>query len=242
MTYEEAMEEYSKTICDDKVSTAFARLFCDYVGRPLGLYPVFVVAVFWLKDRRDRMNELIGCKQIKTVKLVIIRFLAILTAVLAPVVLLSLESLIPLLLYSADTKIAIDAFAFIKYILWWLLPTAMTVAALGMFLTILTSTPAAILVQAAWWFVDSATTGLSGDIKWHTLMIRHNLLTGSELIRQNMQVIWLNRGLLVLASILLVWLSAVIYDKKRGGRLEYEHVLRKGQGFFKDRLCARFHK
>ena len=29
MTYEEAMNEYEKTIYDDKVSAAFARLFCD---------------------------------------------------------------------------------------------------------------------------------------------------------------------------------------------------------------------
>ena len=33
MTYEEAMNEYEKTIYDDKVSAAFARLFCDYMTR-----------------------------------------------------------------------------------------------------------------------------------------------------------------------------------------------------------------
>lgn len=37
MTYEEAMNEYDKTIYEDKVSTAFARLFCDYMTRDLGL-------------------------------------------------------------------------------------------------------------------------------------------------------------------------------------------------------------
>lgn len=46
MTYEEAMNEYEKTIYDDKVSTAFARLFCDYMARDLGLYPVFLVVIF----------------------------------------------------------------------------------------------------------------------------------------------------------------------------------------------------
>ena len=105
MTYDEAMDEYNKTIYDDKVTAAFARLFCDYMTRALGLYPVFIVAVFWLKDRRNKMNELIDSKQIKTTKLMIVRTLAILAAVILPVILLSFESLIPLIKYSADTGI-----------------------------------------------------------------------------------------------------------------------------------------
>lgn len=242
MTYEEAMEEYSKTINDDKVSTAFARLFCDYMTRALGLYPVFIAVVFWMKDRHNRMNELIDSRQIGTAKFICIRFSAMLTAVLIPVILFSFESLIPLLIYSADTGIAVDPFAFLKYILWWLLPTAMIVTALGMFLTIFTSSPAAVLVQSAWWFVDSAVTGLSGDVRWHTLMIRHNLLTGSEIIRQNLAVICLNRGLLMLASILLLWLSVILYDKKRGGRLEYGHAVRKYRRLLKERCSACFQK
>lgn len=218
MTYNEAIEEYHRTIHDDKVSTAFARLFCDYMTRVLGFWPVFIVAVFWLKDRHDRMNELIDSKQMKTAKVVFIRFSAILTAVMIPVILLSFESLMPLLEYSADTGIAIDPFAFMKYILWWLLPTVMIVTALGMFLTILTSTPLAVLVQFIWWFMDSALTGLSGDTSLFTLMIRHNTLKGSELVRQNLMVICLNRGLLILGSLILLWLSIIIYNRKRGGK------------------------
>lgn len=210
--------------------------------RALGLYPVFIAVVFWMKDRHNRMNELIDSRQIGTAKFICIRFSAMLTAVLIPVILFSFESLIPLLIYSADTGIAVDPFAFLKYILWWLLPTAMIVTALGMFLTIFTSSPAAVLVQSAWWFVDSAVTGLSGDVRWYTLMIRHNLLTGSEIIRQNLAVICLNRGLLMLASILLLWLSVILYDKKRGGRLEYGHAVRKYRRLLKERCSACFQK
>ena len=130
MTYEEAMNEYEKTIYDDKVSTAFARLFCDYMTRSLGLYPVFLVAIFWLKDRRNHTNELIDCKQVGTAKLITVRFLAMLVAVMIPIFALSLESLIPLIEFSADTGIVIDMFAFLKYIIWWLLPTAMIVTSL----------------------------------------------------------------------------------------------------------------
>lgn len=242
MTYEEAMNEYEKTIYDDKVSTAFARLFCDYMTRSLGLYPVFLVAIFWLKDRRNRTNELIDCKQVGTAKLITVRFLAMLVAVMIPIFALSLESLIPLIEFSADTGIAIDMFAFLKYIIWWLLPTAMIVTSLGMFLTILTSTPIAILIQFAWWFIDTSMTALSGDTKIFTLMIRHNLLRGSELISQDFILICLNRGLLVVLSLLLIGLSIAIYNKKRGGKLNYDFYLQKHFGFFKNRFTTHIQK
>lgn len=242
MTYEEAMNEYEKTIYDDKVSTAFARLFCDYMTRSLGLYPVFLVAIFWLKDRRNRTNELIDCKQVGTAKLITVRFLAMLVAVMIPIFALSLESLIPLIEFSADTGIAIDMFAFLKYIIWWLLPTAMIVTSLGMFLTILTSNPIVILIQFAWWFIDTSMTALSGDTKIFTLMIRHNLLRGSELISQDFILICLNRGLLVVLSLLLVGLSIAIYNKKRGGKLNYDFYLQKHFGFFKNRFTTHIQK
>ena len=242
MTYEEAMNEYEKTIYDDKVSAAFARLFCDYMTRDLGLYPVFLVVIFWLKDRRNRMNELIDCKQIGTTKLITIRFLAMLAAVLLPITILSFESLIPLIEFSAETGIAIDVFAFLKYIVWWLLPTAMIVTSSGMFLTILTSMPIAILVQFVWWFIDTSLTALSGDTKIFTLMIRHNLLRGSELIKQDFNLICLNRGLFVILSLILIALSVVVYNKKRGGKLNYDFFLQKHFGFFKDRFTAHIQK
>lgn len=242
MTYEEAMNEYNKTVNDDKVSTAFARLFCDYMTRVLGLYPVFIVAVFWLKDRRNKTSELINSKQIKSARLIIVRTFAILTAVMLPVILLSFESLVPLMKYSYDTGIVIDEFAFMKYILWWLLPTVMTVTGLGTFLTVLTSAPIAIFVQFVWWFMDSAVTGLSGDTRFFTLMIRHNTLNGSELIQQNFYIILLNRGLLLLISFALISLSIAVYNRKRGGKLDYDYFFQKYSGIFKKRFLARFQK
>lgn len=242
MTYDEAMEEYNKTIYDDRVSAAFARLFCDYMSRLLGLYPVFIAAAFWLKDRHSRINELIGGRQIATAKFVSVRFSAMLAAVMAPPVFLSLESLIPLLKYSADSGISIDPLAFIKYILWWLLPTAMIVLALGTLLTILTSSPLAVLVQFIWWFIDSSATALSGDTSLHTLMIRHNTLNGAEIIGQDWEILWLNRCLMVFLSILMIYLTIVIYNKKRGGKLHCDRLMQKCSRIFKTGFSARLQK
>lgn len=236
MNYAEAEEEYRKTINDDKVSTAFARLFCDGLARPFGLYPVFIVVIFWLKDRRSKITELIDCKPIGTGKIVVARFGAIITAMIIPAILLSLESLIPLIHYSSETGVMIDTFAFLKYILWWLLPTAMVVTALGMFLTILTDMPLAVILQIVWWFVDSAVTELSGDIRPFTLMIRHNTLNGSELIRKNFSMIWMNRGILIAASLILVILSCAIYDRKRRGKLKNAYWYPNNSRIFKKRF------
>ena len=230
MDYEEAVDEYHTTIYDDKVTIAFARLFCDYLTRTLGLYPVFLAVAMWMRDRRCRMQELIDVKTIGTARLIIVRYLALLAAVLLPVFLLSLESLIPLVEFSVETGIEIDLFAFAKYILWWLLPTSMIVLALGMFLTILTRTPVAVIVQLVWWFMDSSFTELSGDTGLFTLMIRHNLLNGSELIRQDLGIIWMNRGIMAGVAVLLVLLSIVIYDMKRGGKLEQKNKMPKWLG------------
>lgn len=230
MDYEEAVDEYHTTIYDDKVTIAFARLFCDYLSRTLGLYPVFLAVAMWMRDRRCRMQELINVKAIGTAKLIIVRYLALLAAVLIPVFLLSLESLVPLVEFSVETGIEIDLFAFAKYILWWLLPTSMIVLALGMFLTILTRTPVAVIVQLVGWFMDSSFTELSGDTGLFTLMIRHNLLNGSELIRQDLGIIWMNRGIMAGVAVLLVLLSIVIYDMKRGGKLEQKNKMPKWLG------------
>lgn len=201
----------------------------------------FVAQVSY-EEFQELMNELIDCKQIGTTKLITIRFLAMLAAVLLPITILSFESLIPLIEFSAETGIAIDVFAFLKYIVWWLLPTAMIVTSSGMFLTILTSMPIAILVQFVWWFIDTSLTALSGDTKIFTLMIRHNLLRGSELIKQDFNLICLNRGLFVILSLILIALSVVVYNKKRGGKLNYDFFLQKHFGFFKDRFTAHIQK
>ena len=122
MTYEEALEEYNQTINQDKVTDGFARLFCDYMGLALGLYPVFLVVIIWMKDRMSNATELIYSRNISSTKLLLSRYLAGITMVLIPVLLLSLESLVPLISFGAKNGIQIDCFAYIKYIVWWLLP------------------------------------------------------------------------------------------------------------------------
>ena len=238
MTYEEALEEYNQTINQDKVTGGFARLFCDYMGLALGLYPVFLVVIIWMKDRMSNATELIYSRNISSTKLVLSRYLAGITMVLIPVLLLSLESLVPLISFGAKNGIQIDCFAYIKYIVWWLLPEVMVVCAIGMFFTLLTDSPIAIVLQFLWWMVDKGATGLSGDTKLTTLMIRHNTLRGFETIQEDLQIIWMNRLLMAGIGILFVVLSIWVLTSKRKGKINAANVYNRGLGYIQGKLSS----
>lgn len=235
-SYGEACAEYEQTIKYDKVTGGFARLFCDYMGLSLGLYPVFIIVYMWLKDRMDNMTELLYIRKVSSLKLVWARYLACITVVLIPVILLSFESLIPLISFGSEHGIAIDPFAYIRYILWWLLPTVMIVSATGVFFTILTDSPLAILLQFLWWIIDKGAAGLSGDTKLITLMIRHNTLRGYELIKENFYSICINRLLMAGVSILLVVMSVWVLQQKRKGKINASNVCGKALGNIKGKL------
>lgn len=239
MTYEEAYAEYNKTIEKDKVTGAFARLFCDYMGLALGLYPIFIVVIMWLKDRISNEAELIYSRKVSTLKLVLSRYFASITMVLIPVILLSFESLIPLMSFGADKGIPIDGLAYIKYILWWLLPTVMIVSATGMFFTLLTDSPIAIVLQFLWWTVDKGMTGLSGDTSIATLMIRHNTLRGYEIIQEGFETICMNRLLLVGLSIMFVILSVCVLGQKRKGRINATNIYGKCFGYIQNKFWVK---
>lgn len=239
MSYDEAMEEYHHTVNDEKITVPFARLFCDYMGLALGLYPIFIVVLMWLKDRTSNTIELIYSRKVSSVKLVISRYLASITMVLIPVFLLSLESLIPLMSFGAESGISVDCFAYIKYILWWLLPTVMVVSAIGMFFTLLTDSPIAIVLQFLWWTVDKGMTGLSGDTKITTLMVRHNTLRGYEIIQEGFEIICMNRLLVAGVSILFVILSVWILGQKRKGRINAANIYGKCLGHIQNKFSVK---
>ncbi len=238
MTYEEALEEYNQTINQDKVTGGFARLFCDYMGLALGLYPVFLVVIIWMKDRMSNATELIYSRKVSSTKLVLSRYLAGITMVLIPVLLLSLESLVPLMSFGAKNGIQIDCFAYIKYIVWWLLPEVMVVCAIGMFFTLLTDSPIAIVLQFLWWMVDKGATGLSGDTKLTTLMIRHNTLRGYETIREDLQIICMNKLLMAGIGILFVILSIWVLTSKRKGKINAANVYNRGLWYIQGKLSS----
>ena len=237
-TYAEALDEYSQTINQDKVTGGFARLFCDYMGLALGLYPIFLVVILWMKDRRSNATELIYSRKASSFKLVVSRYLASITIILIPVFLLSFESIFPLISFGAENAIRVDYFAYIKYIVWWLLPEVMVLCAIGMFFTLLTDSPIAIAFQFLWWMVDKGTTGLSGDTKLTTLMIRHNTLRGYEMIQEDLQIICMNRLLMAGIGFLFVLLTIWVLDFKRKGKINAANIYSRGFQYMQGKFSS----
>lgn len=236
MTYGEAYEEYNRTINQDKVTGGFARLFCDYMGLELGLYPIFLIVIIWMKDRMSNAAELIYSRKISAAKLVITRYLAGITMVLLPVLLLSFESLVPLISFGAANGITVDYFAYAKYIIWWLLPEVMVVCAIGICFTLLTDSPIAIVFQFLWWMVDKGVTGLSGDTGFTTLMIRHNTLRGYEIIQDGFQMICTNRLFMTGIGIWFVVLSIWVLSFKRKGKINAANIYNRCLVHMQDKL------
>lgn len=242
MNYEEAYADYQQTIQKDKLTGGFARLFCDYLGLSLGLYPIFIIVIMWIRDSMSNVTELINVRKVSSIKLVFSRYLATITMVLIPVILLSFESLMPLISFGNQEGILIDYFAYIKYIFWWLLPTVMMVSAIGTFFTLLTDSPVAIAIQFLWWMIDKGVTGLSGDTKITTLMIRHNTLRGYEIIQKGFEDICMNRILIAGTSILLVLLSVWILSQKRKGKINAASFYNKSFMYIKNKFSFSYTK
>ena len=77
----------------DKITGGYARLFSDYaVAMVMSVLPVFPAVLMCMKDRRAKMAEMIYTRKVSAAKVIITRYLAIITAVMIPVIILSYVS------------------------------------------------------------------------------------------------------------------------------------------------------
>lgn len=217
-TYQDALGDYTAMVEKDKMTGAYARLFCDYIGIVLGLFPVFVAVAMGLKDKSARVNELMYTRKASSFSIVITRYLAMVVAMMIPVILAAVYG--TFLVVRLYPGMSLDYLAFVKYSLFWLMPTLMTSAAVGTFVTELTSTPLAIVVQGIWWYLGmfSGLRHMDGGYGWD-LMLRHNTIGNTQVYLSNIQVLMINRVFYVALSIFLVVSTCLIYELKRKGRL-----------------------
>lgn len=223
LTYEEAKERYELAISSDQVTGGYARLFSDYAGvMVLSILPVFLAVILCMKDRRAKMEALINSKKISAAKLTLIRFLALVIAAMIPVFILSYVS--NMMVWGVSKGMQLDYLAPLKYDLGWLLPSVMISTAVGMFLTELTGSPAAVAVQGLWWMFDVnlGIKTVSSGYSLFRLSPRHNAGVESwfrtEDYLDHFQDLLQNRFLIVGISLVLVFLTILIYEAKRRGK------------------------
>lgn len=238
MSYEEAENEFSEMIRYDHLTGGFARLFCDVMAKWMGILPVFLAVFLWLKDITSKSSILIYAKKTSSLKLVIIRYISEIILILLPVILLTFESLIPLARFAKENNYGIDYMAYLKYTVLWLMPTLMVVLASGIFVTVLTDSPVAILVHIIWWFIDRGVTSLSGGTSFFALMLRHNTLREAEVIKAQEDMILANRLFYVILSFILLGFTVYILERKRRGGFESWRFYAKFSTFIKNKLKA----
>lgn len=216
-TYEDALAEYEYFISEDKITGAYARLFCDYTGIDLAIMPVFVAVALASLDRRSRMEQLAYSRKISSAKLIFTRYFALIAVMLIPVVFTAFHANASIGTVYPDHDL--DNSAFLRYTVFWLIPNIMTSTAVGMFVTELTSALLAIFVQGVWWFASTiaATDGLTGNIGKFTLVMRHNNLLKADVWVAEWNNIVFNRIFFSAVSILAIALTAFIYEMKRRG-------------------------
>ncbi len=228
-TYEEKMAEQQQVIKEDRITGAYARLFCDYMGIVFALFGVFVPVSLLLRDRRARMDELIYSRKASSLKIILARYIAVVTMSILPLLLISLIPLVQLAAFGIKNGFAIDYFAFFKYIGAWLLPTLLFTTSIGFLFTALTDTPIAILLQFTFGMLGmfSSITTLEGGNYGMALAIRHNSLWNLQLMKDGMDALIVNRLSYTLVSLLLLGVTIFIYSLKRRGRLDVRNRLQK---------------
>lgn len=216
-TYEDALAEYEQFFNEDKITGAYARLFCDYMGIDLAIMPVFAAVALASLDRRSRMEQLAYSRKISSAKLIFTRYFALVAVMLIPVILTAVIA------YLQVKKIypghELDNTAFLRYTAFWLVPNIMTSAAAGMLITEMTTGLLAIFVQGAWWFLStvSASDGLTGNIGKFTLVMRHNSLLGYDIFNAELNNVIFNRIFFTVISVAAIALTAMRYEMKRRG-------------------------
>lgn len=210
----------------DQITGAFARYYCDSIALAVLILPVFVIAAMMAGDRRNKVMEPVYTKPVSGFKLVFVRYLAAVGMMLAPVLLLPLRSFIILAQYANASGVAIDLFAFPKYIFGWILPTLLFVAALSLFLNVLAGSSVSVLAMGIIWMFFKPSVGkiAGGNYELCDIVIRHNTLKGFGKMMEHFDLLVMNRIFIMGISFLFVLLSVWIYQVKRRGGLSF-HVL-----------------
>lgn len=216
MTYEEAQQEYESLMAPGELGRAYLRLHCDYMGIDLAVMPVFVAAALWQSDKRARMQSLIYTRKSSSIRIVVTRYLAMVSCMTVPVLLT--------LLYTVFTtnglypQLHISWGSGLGLAILWLLPDILAVSALGALLTELSSPLLAIFLQCVWWFLSLSRTELTGEVARFGLQVRHNSLGRAALWQSQEANFVCNRLALVVLALLCLVLATWLYECKRRGK------------------------
>ena len=224
MTYEQPKAEFDALCGRDRVTRAWMRLFCDYAGIVLAVLPIFIGVSGALRDKRAKAQQVIFSRPVSGLRIVAGRYLANLVMLVIPVAITAFVLHQPCYEKAQAFGVQGDRWAFLTVTGVWLLPEIMAVLALSFLITELTGTVLAVFVQAAWGIgsIFGADT-LVGDFGLK-LVARWNTLGQTELFALNQEAFLINRGYYFLLALICVILTAIVFERKRGGKLLWKNI------------------
>ena len=214
-TYEEALKDYEETIEEGNIGESYTRLYCDYLGITLAILPVFLCVFLWQLDRNSQMEELIYSRKLSSFKIVGIRYLALVSCMMIPVILTFLHIMAGVIGLYPGQDIGILKAIGIGAL--WLIPEIMIVAGVGILISETVSPLPAIFVQGIWWYTCLVKNQLTGSITKWTLIVRHNNLGKTELFRKQFADFLFNRTAYAVLALICLGLTVFVYEKKRKG-------------------------
>lgn len=221
-TYEQALEEYEKICSVDKVTGAYARLFCDYLGILAGILPAFFGVARVLQDRRSRAEQVLYTKYASSKVVVAARYVAMVLVMFVPVLVISCFSLTQSVYMAGHMAVVPDYLAYVKYCVLWILPTILFVTAVSYVTAELTESILALLVNGVIWFgavFGGFRSGLT-FVGWN-MIPRFNTIGETKLFQSLLPQLIRNRAVYSGLAVVLVLAGIAIYEIKRRGGLGY---------------------
>jgi len=190
-------------------TSLMAQMFCDYYGISLSMLTVFLSAFMFYRDRRSRILELVCSRPVGGVSYVFSKFIGMCIPIFASIMAVAC---IPTF-YAIKMKLEgydVNVFAYFSTFAVWLFPGVMFVVALSMMVSLLSNSPiAAIGVQYVIFFLT--VMPLYGDYSLSKVFIRHNTLEPL----MNPQAFYINRIFIFVMSIIITFITAGIWQRKR---------------------------
>lgn len=207
LSYEEALSRYETFVYKDRVSGAYARLFCDDMGVVAGILPALIAWEVFRGGFRRKKRENSD---------ILIQFFSVTVMSLLPIFIMAVAATFELASGVRPLGLSVDYFTFAGYVLLWLLPTAAFAAAGGLFFTAVTKRSAGMLVLLVIWYWSLSLWTGDGiqPVKYGAgMFLRHGMIGGYDLYAASLGGILINRACYLLVALALT--VSAVYVKER---------------------------
>lgn len=227
-TDKEAYGLYNDILSKDKYTNAFARLMADKLGLIILFLVVFLSGYAVLGDEHFNMREVIYTKQISAFNYIFAKYISVIFLTILSCLILIFEVSIHFYILGHKYNYIIDYFAFFKYFILWVLPTIIFGTAIGMLISLITSSGIVAIIINFFLFIISLEP-LYGDYGLDKPVIRFNKLGSVEIYERCFNDIVWNRLFYIVLSAIFILAQWKLFEYKRcriSNGLEYNMITR----------------